>query len=89
VASKFSAEDKKKILDKANEELSWLDNNQSAEQEEFEEHLKEAQKVIAPIISKIYQSSGGAAPDGMGGFPGAAGGMPIGGTGGPVIDEVD
>uniref|UniRef100_A0A914D2M3 Heat shock protein 70 n=1 Tax=Acrobeloides nanus TaxID=290746 RepID=A0A914D2M3_9BILA len=89
VASKFSADDKKKILDKANEELSWLDNNQSAEQEEFEEHLKEAQKVIAPIISKIYQSSGGAAAGGMGGFPGAAGGMPSGGTGGPIIDEVD
>jgi len=96
---KISEEDKKKILDKCTETLAWLDSNQAAEKEEFDDRQKEVEKICSPIITKLYQSAGGApgGPGGMpggmpGGFPGGAGGAPgggAGGAGGPTIEEVD
>ncbi|KAL6038193.1 hypothetical protein STEG23_030961, partial [Scotinomys teguina] len=75
--------------DKCNEIISWLDKNQTAEKEEFEDQQKELEKVCNPIITKLYQSAGGM-PGGMpGGFPG--GGVPPSGgaSSGPTIEEVD
>mmetsp|Transcript_11938 Transcript_11938/g.31191 ORF Transcript_11938/g.31191 Transcript_11938/m.31191 type:complete len:646 (-) Transcript_11938:133-2070(-) len=60
VADKISDSDKEtieKALDDANE---WLDENQDGEKDDFAEKLKEVQAVCSPIISKIYQESGGA-----------------------------
>merc|ERR1711935_189358 len=67
VADKISDDDKEtieKALEEANE---WLDDNQAAEKEDFEEKLKEITDVCSPIISKIYQENGGA-PGGGGDF---------------------
>merc|ERR1712216_502546 len=67
IADKISEDDKEtieKALEEANE---WLDDNQEAEKEDFEEKLKEVQDVCSPIISKVYQESG-VAPGG--GFSG-------------------
>merc|ERR1712161_53102 len=97
---KISADDKKIIMDKCSEVISWLDANQTAEQEEFEHKQKELEGVCNPIITKLYQGSGGAGgmPGGMPDFAGAgaggapnAGGAPGAGTGGsgPTIEEVD
>jgi len=90
---KISADDKKKIVDKCQEIISWLDANQLAEKEEFEDKQKELEGICNPIITKLYQSTGGAAPgpDGMPNFAGAPGGAPSGGSGsgGPTIEEVD
>ncbi|CAK5087597.1 unnamed protein product [Meloidogyne enterolobii] len=62
------SEDDKKVLDKCQETLSWLDANQTAEKEEFEHHQKELEAICNLIISKLYQSAGCA---GMpGGMPG-------------------
>merc|ERR1712213_299239 len=86
-ADKISEDDKKKITDKCDEAIKWLDANQ----------LAEVEGVCNPIITKLYQQAGGA-PGGMpdmggmpGGMPGAgAGGAPSGGSGsGPTIEEVD
>ncbi|XP_075329353.1 heat shock cognate 71 kDa protein-like [Odontesthes bonariensis] len=87
---KISEEDKKKILDKSNEVISWLDRNQTAEKDEFEHQQKELEKVCNPIMTKLYQSAGGV-PGGMpGGFPGAAGAPGAGGaSSGPTIEELD
>jgi len=88
---KISEDDKKKILDKCNEIIHWLDANQTAEKEEFEHQLKEVESVCSPIITKLYQSGAGAGgmPGGMpGGAPGA-GPAPGAGAGGPTIEEVD
>ncbi|KTG43693.1 hypothetical protein cypCar_00037901 [Cyprinus carpio] len=86
---KISDEDKQKILDKCNEVISWLDKNQTAEKDEFEHQQKELEKVCNPIITKLYQSTGGM-PEGMsGGFPGAGGAPGGGGSSGPTIEEVD
>ncbi|KAJ5169075.1 Heat shock 70 kDa protein [Penicillium canariense] len=62
----ISEDDKKKVEDKINEVISWLDNNQTAEKDEYESQQKELESVANPIISAAY---GGAAP---GGAPGAA-----------------
>merc|ERR1712039_494559 len=69
VADKIGDEDKEtieKALEEANE---WLDDNQDAEKEDFEEKLKDVQDVCSPIISKVYRESGGA-PGGGGDFGG-------------------
>jgi heat shock protein 1/8 len=86
---KISEEDRKKINEKCEEVIKWLDGNQAAEKEEFEHHQKELESVCTPIITKLYQQGGGGG--GMpGGFPGAGGAAPGGGSGGgPTIEEVD
>merc|ERR1712189_117311 len=81
----------KAVLDKCKEVLDWLDNNQTAEKDEFDDQQKELEKVCMPIVTKLYQGAGGAGgmPGGMpGGIPG--GPPPPGeGAGGPTIEEVD
>merc|ERR1711937_311951 len=95
MADKISEDDKKKITDKCDDAIKWLDANQLAEVEEFQEKQKEVEAVCNPIITKLYQGAGGAPgmPDmgGMpGGMPGAGGAPPSGGSGsGPTIEEVD
>lgn len=94
---KFTEDDKKSINEKAEEILKWLENNPSAEKDEFEHHQKEMEKVFNPIITKVYQAAGGAPggmPGGMGGMPGGfpGAGAPTGDSGagaGPTIEEVD
>ena len=69
VADKIGDDDKETI-EKALEEVNeWLDDNQDAEKEDFDEKLKEVQDTCSPIISKVYQESGGA-PGGGGDFGG-------------------
>uniref|UniRef100_A0A8C9PA19 Heat shock protein 70 n=1 Tax=Spermophilus dauricus TaxID=99837 RepID=A0A8C9PA19_SPEDA len=81
---KISEADKKKVLDKCQEVLSWLDANTLAEKDEFEHKRKELEQVCNPIISGLYQGAGG---PGAGGFGAQA---PKGGSGsGPTIEEVD
>ncbi|XP_069491279.1 heat shock 70 kDa protein-like [Ambystoma mexicanum] len=82
----ITEEDRKKIVDKCNQTISWLESNQLAEKEEYEHQQKELEKVCNPIVTKLYQ----------GGMPG---GMPASGCGaqarqsssstGPTIEEVD
>jgi len=94
VKDKISEDDMKKITDKCDEAIKWLDANQLAEVEEFNDKQKEVEGVCNPIITKLYQGAGGAGgmPD-MGGMPGGmpgAGGAPSGAGGaGPTIEEVD
>jgi len=93
---KISEDDKKAITDKCNEVISWLDSNQMAEKEEFDEQQKDLEKLCMPIITKMYQAAGGTPPD-MSQMPGAgAGGAApggdsagTGGSAGPTIEEVD
>ena len=90
---KVSEADKKVIVDKCNEVIAWLDSNQLAEKDEFEDKQKELEGVCNPIITKLYQAGGapGGAPGGMPDFSGGAPGAAPGGgsSGGPTIEEVD
>jgi len=93
---KISEDEKKTISSKCDEALKWLDSNQLAEVEEFQDKQKEVEAVCNPIISKLYQQGGtpgGGMPSGMpNGMPN---GMPHGkstsgsGSSGPTIEEVD
>merc|ERR1719150_824648 len=90
---KISDSDREAINSKCDEIIKWLDANQLAEVDEFQDKQKEVEGICNPIITKLYQDAGGA-PGGMpGGMPGAPGGgaAPGGGSGGagPTIEEVD
>ncbi|KAL7146114.1 hypothetical protein ABFS83_06G019400 [Erythranthe nasuta] len=63
LADKLEGDEKEKIETATKEALEWLDENQSAEKEDYEEKLKEVEAVCNPIITAVYQRSGGA-PEG-------------------------
>jgi len=96
VADKIPEGDKKKCMDAVSETQSWLDTNQSAEKEEFEEK----QKALEAIVMPVMQSLGGGAGGMPGGMPdmsgmGGAGAPDMGGApapdadDGPKIEEID
>lgn len=92
---KFSEEDVKAVSDKASAIIEWLDANNSAEIDELEEQMKQAEAIWNPIIQKVYASVGGGA-GGMPDMSGMPGGMPdmsdMGAnlnSDGPTIEEVD
>ena len=82
---KITEVEKKKVMDRCDQTISWLENNQLGDKEEYEHQLKELEKVCQPIITKLYQQ----------------GGMPTGCCGdqartssgvssqGPTIEEID
>lgn len=80
VKGQISEEDRKKLIEKCDETISWLENNQLADKEEYQHQQKELEKVCNPIISKLYQ----------GGMPaGSCGEQARAGSQGPTIEEVD
>eukprot|EP00924_Labyrinthula_sp_SR-Ha-C_P003169 snap_masked-scaffold_15-processed-gene-1.8-mRNA-1 protein AED:0.03 eAED:0.03 QI:0/-1/0/1/-1/1/1/0/662 len=66
IKDKLSDTEVEELEDKINDVLDWLDENQEAEIEEYEERQKELEGVANPIMSKVYQENG------MGGAPGGA-----------------
>merc|ERR1712152_46922 len=79
---KISDSDKQTITSKCYETIKWLDANQLAEVDEFQDQQKAIEGVCNPIVTKLYQQAGG-----TGGMPGAN--ESAGGSGGPTIEEVD
>lgn len=59
LAEKVSDEDKSTIKDALTDAQDWLNANQDAEKDDFEEKLKELQSTCDPIVSKVYQDQGG------------------------------
>ena len=91
IKSKLGEAERKTIQDKCKETISWLDANQTAETDEYKDKLKEVEGVCSPIITKMYQQSGGA-PGGMPGGHGMPGGPHAAhstGASGPTVEEVD
>ncbi|KAI5329243.1 hypothetical protein L3X38_028640 [Prunus dulcis] len=60
LADKLESDEKEKIETATKEALEWLDDNQTAEKEDYDEKLKEVEAVCNPIITAVYQRSGGA-----------------------------
>ena len=58
-------EDAEAINTAVKDALEWLDSNQDADKETYDEKRKEVEDVAAPIITKVNEAAGGAA--GMGG----------------------
>merc|ERR1712088_530991 len=93
---KISAAERTTITSACDKALNWLDSNQLAEVDEFQEKQKEVEAFCNPIISKLYKQQGGAPEGGMpNGMPdGMPNGMPHGmpngkANSGPTIEEVD
>ncbi|KAI5479901.1 heat shock cognate 70 [Pseudohyphozyma bogoriensis] len=87
---KLDEADKKSLGDAISETISWLDASAEASIEEYQEKQKELEGIANPIMTKAYQSAGGAPPPGGAG----PGGFPGGGAGGagadePSVEEVD
>ncbi|GKT87098.1 hsp70-like protein [Colletotrichum tofieldiae] len=92
VDEKLDADDKEKLKTEIDQIVTWLDENQQATREEYEERQKELEGVANPIMMKFYGSAGGppGAGGAPGGFPGAgAGGPPGASDDGPTVEEVD
>ncbi|CAN8103942.1 unnamed protein product [Discula destructiva] len=93
VDEKLEGDDKEKLNTEISAVVTWLDENQTATREEYEDKQKELEAVANPIMMKFYGAAGGA-----GGMPGMPGGMPGGAPGaapgathddGPTVEEVD
>ena len=79
---KIPESDRNMIMQKCDEAIKWLDGNQTAEKDEYDDKLKELEGICNPIMTKLYQQAGA----GAGGMPG--GGAPGAGAG-PTVEEVD
>eukprot|EP00850_Spirogloea_muscicola_P016355 SM000132S26870 [mRNA] locus=s132:158685:161750:- [translate_table: standard] len=86
VAGKLDSSDRERIENAIQEALNWLERNQLADVEEFEDQQRQVENIANPIITKMYGGAGGGpqAPD-----MGDGGAKPSGGDGGPTIEEVD
>ncbi|KMZ65988.1 70 kDa heat shock protein [Zostera marina] len=57
-SSRFHVSDKKMIEDAVNDAISWLDNNQLAEADEFLDKMMDLESICYPIIAKCYYFGG-------------------------------
>lgn len=57
LGSKLSNEDKEKLKDLIQEKSDWLDNNSEANIDEINEQKQDFDKIVQPIMSKLYQNS--------------------------------
>eukprot|EP01064_Diplonema_japonicum_P008926 TRINITY_DN163_c0_g1_i4.p1 TRINITY_DN163_c0_g1~~TRINITY_DN163_c0_g1_i4.p1 ORF type:complete len:681 (+),score=294.13 TRINITY_DN163_c0_g1_i4:70-2043(+) len=65
LGGKLDEDDKTAIEEAVKEALDWLDENPSADKEEYDEQLQSLQSITNPIVSKVYQQ--GATEGGAGG----------------------
>merc|ERR1711920_490808 len=95
IKDKIDASDKETLEKAINDAIAWLDSNQMAEQDEFEDKLKELEGICNPVVQKLYAAGGGGGmPGGMpdmsgmggGGAP-PPGGADAGAGSGPTIEE--
>lgn len=54
---KLSSEDLKTLEDIVNLGLEWLENNQTAEKDEYDSKKKEYEDLITPVMTKMYEQS--------------------------------
>ena len=57
IADKISEEDKETLEDAIKEALEWLDDNQEAEKEDYENKQKELEAIANPIVQQVYDTS--------------------------------
>ena len=74
---KLDSEDKQKVEEEVSKVLSWVEENQLAEKDEYEHKLEELQKFCTPIMTKLHAA-------------GSSGKEPMpNGSQGPTMEEVD
>jgi len=92
-ADKLSAGDKSTLEKAIQDTIHWLDEHAEAEKDEFEAKQKSLEAICNPIVTKMYQASGGA-PGGPGmeeddDATQAQSQAGAGGAKGPKIEELD
>jgi len=88
IASNLDPADKKKIEDAVEAAIQWLDQNQLAESDEFDDKMKELESICNPIIARMYQGGAGGADGPVPSYGNADDDIPSSGAG-PKIEEVD
>merc|ERR1712136_698600 len=63
LAGKLSEEDKETVEEAVNDVLDWLQSNDDAEKEDFDEKKAELEEIVNPILQEYYQQYGGAGGD--------------------------
>ena len=63
LADKLDEDDKNTITDALTEAEDWLNSNDEADKDAFEEQMKELQRICDPIIAQVYQDQGGQGGD--------------------------
>mmetsp|Transcript_21738 Transcript_21738/g.52317 ORF Transcript_21738/g.52317 Transcript_21738/m.52317 type:complete len:661 (+) Transcript_21738:92-2074(+) len=58
VKDKLSDEDKEALEEVVKTTTEWIDENSNSEKDDFEEKQKEVEKVVNPIMSKLYAAGG-------------------------------
>jgi L1 cell adhesion molecule like protein len=89
VAGNLDPADKKKIEDAIEAAIQWLDQNQLAESDEFDDKMKELEGICNPIIARMYQGGAGAAGGPSPSYEDGNEDIPSGSGPGPKIEEVD
>lgn len=56
-SSKLSDTEKQSVTDTIKEVTEWIDKNQMATKEEYEEKRKEFEQIVMPIVQRMYQNS--------------------------------
>ncbi|XP_063966502.1 endoplasmic reticulum chaperone BiP-like [Lytechinus pictus] len=64
LGGKLSDDEKDTIMSAVDEQIEWLDANPDADTEEYQEHKKELEAVVNPIVSKLYDGAGAPPPGG-------------------------
>jgi heat shock protein 5 len=54
LADKLSDDDKETINEAIDDAQSWLASNPEASKEDYQDKLKEVEKICNPIVSKVY-----------------------------------
>merc|ERR1712167_132696 len=67
IKDKIEEEDMETLEEAVQETLDWLDENQEAELEEYQEKQKELEGIANPIMQKVYAAAGGGAGGDAGG----------------------
>jgi len=60
LGDKLSEDQKTEIEEAVDKTISWLEENTDADKEEYDEQKEELEKVVTPIVSKLYEGAGGA-----------------------------
>jgi len=91
ISSHIETGDKEKLNKSIDETISWLDRNQEASKEEYEERRKELENIANPIMTKMYQQGSMGTGTGYGAAPGGFSGSNNNNSSnnGPTVEEVD
>ncbi|XP_027107733.2 luminal-binding protein 5 [Coffea arabica] len=63
LADKIDSDDKTKIESALKDALEWLDDNQNADKDDYDEKMKEVEAVCNPVIKMAYEKSSGSSSE--------------------------